>query len=98
MRPGVISIPAGTATSREVKTKDGRAVTFREQAAGLHGPEGGYPHPFTINLGRDQAPFQAGDYWLDPACVTVRYDEYGRGRLVISRDLSLVPVKKQAAA
>lgn len=98
MRPGVISIPVGSAKSREVKTKDGRTVTFREQEAGLHTAAGGFPHPFTINLGPDRAPHQAGDYYLDPSCIAVSYDQYSRGRLVLARDLVLVPLKKQAAA
>lgn len=90
---GKIIIRSGTATERTVNTKTGQ-MTFREQVAALD-VGGDFPHPFRLSLGRNQAPYAAGEYVLGMASLQVggQYNE-----LQLRRELELIPVKPASAS
>lgn len=89
-----VTITSAVVTTKEgVSKKNGQGYSMREQQAYLHIPGLDFPQSFSLNLGRDQPPYQPGEYTVD---APLRVGEYGR--LDVARDLRLAPVVRAAAA
>ena len=89
-----ILVKSSAVNTRNINTRDGRAITFREQSAALdNGTD--FPQPFTLSLDRDQLPYAPGEYTLDLASsLMVANEKYG-SKLALGR-VHLVPIAKKA--
>ncbi|WP_343650850.1 single-stranded DNA-binding protein [Stenotrophomonas sp.] len=83
-----IIVRSTTITPREITTKTGTKMVFREQAAAILKDGEDFPHPFRLTLDDSQAPYPAGEYQVDASSYSVgRFDNLEIGRRVV-----LVPI------
>lgn len=79
-----LEITDDTVTTRNFTSKDGKALSFREQRAWLHSSD---PYPVAFNLGlRDRSAYAPGRYRLGDG--SYRVNKYCS--LELARDLVLV--------
>lgn len=89
-----ILVRSTTITPREITTKNGTKMVFREQSAAILKDGEDFPHPFRLTLDDTQAPYPAGEYLVDAASFKVGTFE----NLEVGRRVVLVPVIPAAAA
>jgi hypothetical protein len=82
-----------TITSNKTKNE----ITFREQRAALAIDGEDFPHPFNINLDKDQPPYPPGKYTLDASCLRVGdFEQLQIGRLKLLPLVASAPAARAA--
>lgn len=82
-----ILVRSTTITPREITTKNGTKMVFREQSAAILKDGEDFPHPFRLTLDDTQPPYPAGEYIVDAASFKVGTFE----NLEVGRRVVLVP-------
>ena len=87
----LIEVETTEVEQREI-TSDKGNFSVREQKAYLVIPGAKYPTAFTMQLGKDQLPFETGVYEFETESLFInRY-----GQLAVKRELALTKTKKAA--
>ncbi len=89
----LIEIENTDVDQREITSEKGN-FSVREQKAFLQVPGSKYPVGFTMQLGKDQLPFETGEYEFEVNSLFInRY-----GQLAVKRELALQKLKGEVAA
>lgn len=89
-----IVVASDKVVNRNITTKANKEMTFREQRAALQIAGEDFPHPFNINLDKDQPPYPPGDYTIDLSCLKVGdFEQLTVGRLKLVPMTRATPVR-----